>query len=118
MGHISCWSVLMMVGDNINTIKEKTETLSRASRDVGLEINVEKAKYMIMSRHPNSGQNQNIMTATESFENVAKFRYLKTTLTNRNDFHDEINSRLYLGICIVIQSRIFLFLSHIKRTKD
>jgi hypothetical protein len=36
-----------------------------------LEINAEKTKYMIMSRHPYSGQNQNIKTANESFENVA-----------------------------------------------
>jgi hypothetical protein len=34
---------------------------------------------MIMSCHPNSGQNQNIMTANELFENVAKFKYLGMT---------------------------------------
>jgi hypothetical protein len=31
------------------------EQVVEASMDVGLEINTEKAKYMIMSRHPNSG---------------------------------------------------------------
>jgi hypothetical protein len=50
-----------------------------------------------MSRHPNSGQNQNIRTANESFENVAKFKYLGTTLTNQNNIHDEIKSRLNSG---------------------
>jgi hypothetical protein len=50
-----------------------------------------------MSRHPNSGQNQNIRTANESFENVAKFKYLGTTLTNHNDIHGEIKSRLNSG---------------------
>jgi hypothetical protein len=34
---------------------------------------------MIMSRHPNSGQNHNIRVANESFENVAKFKYLGMT---------------------------------------
>jgi hypothetical protein len=37
---------------------------------------------MIISRHPNTGQNQNIRIANESFENVATFKYLGATLTN------------------------------------
>jgi hypothetical protein len=46
-----------LLGDSTNTIKENSETLLDANRDIGLEINAEKTKYMIMSRHPNSGQN-------------------------------------------------------------
>jgi hypothetical protein len=51
-------------------------------------------KMELMSRYPNSGQNQNIRIANESFENVATFKYLGTILTNQNDIHDEIKSRL------------------------
>jgi hypothetical protein len=54
-------------------------------------------KYMITSRYPNSGQNQNISIANESFEKVAEFKHLGTTLTNQNDIHDEIKSILNSG---------------------
>jgi hypothetical protein len=40
-----------LLGDSIKTIKENTEPLSKASTDVGLEINAEKIKYMILSCH-------------------------------------------------------------------
>jgi hypothetical protein len=50
-----------------------------------------------MSRHQNSGQNQNIRIANELFEKVEKFKHLGTTLTNQNGIHDEIKSRLNSG---------------------
>jgi hypothetical protein len=75
-----------LLGDSINTIKENTETLFDTSRDVRVGINAEKTKYVIISRHPNSGQNQNIRIANEPFENVAKFKYLGTTLAHHMTF--------------------------------
>jgi hypothetical protein len=98
-----------LLDDSINTTKENTETLFEASRDIGLEINAEKTKYMIMSRHPDPEQNQNIRTANESFENVAKFKYLGTTLTNQNDIHDEIKSRLNSGNACYYSVKNLLF---------
>jgi hypothetical protein len=86
-----------LLDDSVNTIKDNKETPLEASRDIGLEINAEKTKYMIMSHLPNSEQNQNIRIANESFENVAEFKYLGTTLTNQSDIRDEIKSRLNSG---------------------
>jgi hypothetical protein len=75
-----------LLGNSVNTIKENSETLLEASKDIGLEINAEKTKYMIMSRHLNAGQNQNIRIANELFKKVAKFKYLGMTLTIRMTF--------------------------------
>jgi hypothetical protein len=55
------------------------ETLIDASKEVGLEINVEKTKYMLLSRHQNVGQSWDIKTAKRSFENVSQFKYFGMT---------------------------------------
>jgi hypothetical protein len=77
-----CADDVNLFGDYVNTIKEKTETITECSKNDGLEINAEKTKYMIMSLYPNSGRNQNIRKVNESFKNVTKFKYLRTTLKN------------------------------------
>jgi hypothetical protein len=35
-----------LLGDSVNTIKENSETLLKACRDIGLEINAEKTKSL------------------------------------------------------------------------
>jgi hypothetical protein len=48
---------------------------------------------MFMFHEQKVGQNRNIKTANESFENVAKLKYFGTTLTNENCIHEKIESR-------------------------
>jgi hypothetical protein len=49
-----------------------------------LDINTMKTKYMVVSRKQSGGQNHNLLTASKSPENVAKFKYLGTTVTCQN----------------------------------
>jgi hypothetical protein len=56
-----------LLGDNIDTIKKNPESLIDASKEVGLEVNKEKTKYMLLSRQQNAGQNHNIKIGDRSF---------------------------------------------------
>ncbi|KAJ4432151.1 hypothetical protein ANN_20767 [Periplaneta americana] len=51
-----------MLGENPQTIRENTEILLEVSKAIGLEMNPEKTKYMIMSRDQNIVRNGNIKT--------------------------------------------------------
>jgi hypothetical protein len=64
-----------LLGDNIATIKKNMD----ANMEVGLEINEEKTKYMLLSHHQNIGQNWDIKIANGLFENVSQFKYLGMT---------------------------------------
>jgi hypothetical protein len=65
-----------LLGDNVNTRKKATETLIDFSKEVGLEVNTEKTKYMLLSHHRNAGQTHDMKMVNRYFENVAQFKYL------------------------------------------
>jgi hypothetical protein len=73
-----------LLGENINTVKKNTKTLTDASKEVGLEINTKKSKYMLLACHQNVEQNHDINIANGCFENMAQFKYFGTTVTNQN----------------------------------
>jgi hypothetical protein len=86
-----------ILGGNIHNMKKNAETLVVASKEVGLEVNADKTKHMVMSRNQNAEQNHNIKIANKSFERVEEFKYLGATLTNRNSIHEDIKGRLKSG---------------------
>jgi hypothetical protein len=53
-------------------------------KEIGLEVNADKTKYMIMSRDQNAGRSYGVKIDNSSIERVEEFRYLGTTLTNEN----------------------------------
>jgi len=55
-----------------------------ASKEIGLEVNADKPKYMVMSRDQNAGESHSMKIDNSSFERVEEFKYLGTTLTNQN----------------------------------
>ena len=79
---------------SVHAVKEKAEALIVASKEIGLEVNVDKTKYMVMSGDQNAGRSQNINIDTRSFERVSEFKYLETNLTHQNSIQEDIKNIL------------------------
>ena len=62
---------------SIPTIKKNTEDLVVASKEIGLEVNADKTKYMVMSQDKDAGQSHNINTDNSSFGRVEEFKCLE-----------------------------------------
>jgi hypothetical protein len=56
------------VTDSIDTMKKNTEAVLDASKEVGLEVNPEKTRYMLMSHNRKIGQNHSMKIANRSFK--------------------------------------------------
>jgi hypothetical protein len=48
------------LGGNVQTVKENAEALVVATTEIGLEVNADKTKYMVMARDQNAGRSHSI----------------------------------------------------------
>ena len=86
---------------------------------IGLEVNADKTKYMIMSRDQNAGRSHGMKIDNSCIERVEEFKYLGTTLTNKNSIQEEIKSRLKGGNALLLFSaESFFFQFAIQKVKD
>jgi hypothetical protein len=77
---LACADDVNIVGETIDTIQKNTKAVLDTSKEVGLEVTPEKTKYMLVSCYQKAGHKHNIKTVNRPFEDVAKLRYLGTTL--------------------------------------
>ena len=59
-----------ILGGSIRAVKEKAEALLVAAKEIGLEVNADKTKYMVMSRDQNAGRTHSMKIDNSSFEMV------------------------------------------------
>ena len=79
-----------ILGGSVPTIKKNAEAAIVANKKIGLGVNGDKSKYMVMSRDQNAGRIHNIKIDNRSFEKVEEFKYLGTTITYQNSLQEEI----------------------------
>jgi hypothetical protein len=93
-----------LLGDDIETIKRETESLIDTGKEVGLAVNVDKTKYMLVSGHQNAASpNWDIKLGNRLFKNMLQFKYLGILI------QEEINKRLNSGntCCDSVKNLLF-----------
>jgi hypothetical protein len=70
-----------VVGENIDIIKKNTKAVLDDNKEVDLEVISEKTKYWLLLHYQKIGKKHSIKIVKRSFEDVAKSKYLGTTLT-------------------------------------
>jgi hypothetical protein len=106
------------MGGSIHITKKYAETLAVASKEIGLEANADKAKYMVKSRYQNAGRSHNIKIHNTSFERLHEFNYLETTLTNQNPIPEEIKSTMKSGNACYHSAQKLLYSSLLSKNND
>jgi predicted RNA-binding protein YlxR (DUF448 family) len=83
-----------ILGGSVYIIQEKDEAFVVAGKESGLEVNVDKTKYMVMYLDQNAGRSHSIKNDNNCFEMAKELKYLERNLTNQNSIQKEIKSRL------------------------
>ena len=60
---------------SIHTVKKRAEALVVATKEIGLEVNADKTKYMVISREQTAGLSHT-MVDNSSIERLEEFKYL------------------------------------------
>ena len=68
-----------ILGGSVHTVKENTAVLLVGSKEIGLEVNAHKTKYMVMCRDQNAGRSHKLKIDNSSLQKVKEFKYLGTT---------------------------------------
>jgi hypothetical protein len=105
--------MLIYWGESVQSVRENAQALVVTSKEIGLNVNVDKTEYVAMSRDQNAGQSHSMKTDDNSFERVEEFKYLGTTLMNQNFIQGEIKGRVKSGnaFCHLVQNLFSSLLS-------
>jgi hypothetical protein len=79
---------------SVNTVKENAEALVVASKEIGLEVNADETKCIVISRDQDAGRSQNVKNDNSSVQRMEQLKYMGTTLTNQNSIRGAMKGSL------------------------
>jgi hypothetical protein len=77
-----------ILGRSVHTLRENSDALVVATNEIGLEVNTNKTKYMVVCRDRNAGRGHGVKINNSSIERVEEFKYLGVTLTDQNSIQE------------------------------
>jgi len=107
-----------ILGGSVHTLKENAEDLVAATREIGLEVSADKTKHMVMSRDQNAGRIPSERIDNNTFERGEDFKYLGTTLTNKNSIAEEIKQIEVRKCLLSLGAEPCVYQVAIKKFKD
>lgn len=100
-----------ILGRNRSHVEEAFVALQAEAARLGLQVNVEKTKYMVASTSASRTTNQVVNIGGSSFEVVDAFTYLGSEVNKNNDISTEVTRR------ITAANRCFYSLNQIFRSR-
>lgn len=103
---------LVLTSRRIQDLEEIYIELEKQTKMLGLKINIQKSKYMNVTKKAPHQQTNKIQIGVHSFDKVNEFVYLGSLLTSNNELKDEINRRIsianraYYALLPIIKSKI------------
>ncbi|CAG9830616.1 unnamed protein product [Diabrotica balteata] len=92
-------------------IKDIFLSFEEAALNIGLKINEDKTKHMVVSKQERRRIWQNITINDHNFEVVKEFKYLGATITNDNKLEREVETKIMAG------NRSFFAMQHLMTLK-
>jgi len=80
----------VLIADNMEDLRDVLGTVGQCSKNMGLNINTKKTKFMIINRKPQEFQNSSLTYENQPVERVNKFKYLGTWLGENWESDTEI----------------------------
>jgi len=113
---------LLIITENLKSLKQYAKELIMVGKEIGLNVNEEKTKYLILSRKHDIARKLEI--EGYSFKSVENFKYLGASANENANTHEEIRERLitgnrrYFGLSTLFKSKLLSSRSEITLYKD
>lgn len=83
-----------LIAENLDDLKILAKKLFQKAKEVGLEVNDEKTKFMRVERNGRTKKQATLQIDDHMFEEVEEFKYLGVVINNKNEEKQEIEARV------------------------